>query len=268
MTTVRPTRLAASLLATLPLRGRDKRVCGALTILVALMLLSAPLGGCANWPELRRSAYSGSGNGDFGRVRRSLARDDIHDWVGPAAVPGTGDPPWRHQLTDEERKLRDLAYPLIEPPYDRQRWYSVLAENGFWALPFPFPDRSTYATRLFQTAYRSQTARYSKLIDDIRNDVTRLDPFFATARYVSDMDAKRGQALQRIPVTGEEHVNTVNRMRENEGIIRWVRASLRERAASYQLALERMVLAAPAPMAVEAERSLALLNQRLSGYGA
>jgi hypothetical protein len=232
------------------------------------MFLAAPLGGCANWPELRRSAYSGPGNGDFGRVRRSLARDDIHDWVGPAAVPGSADSPTRHQLTDEERKLRDLAYALIEPPFERQRFYSVLAEYGGWGRPHPWPDRSEYASKLFTTAYRSQTARYSKLIDDIRNDITRLDPFFATARYVADMDAKRGQALQRIPATGEEHANTINRMRENEGIIRWVQASLRERAASYQLALERMVLAAPAPMAVEAERTLALFNQRLSGYGA
>ncbi len=32
--------------------------------------------------------------------------------------------------------LRDLAYPLIEPPYERQRWYSVLNEYGFRGI-FP-----------------------------------------------------------------------------------------------------------------------------------
>jgi hypothetical protein len=57
-------------------------------------------------------------------------------------------------------------------------------------------------------------------------------------------------------------------MRENEGIMRWVQGSLHERVASYQLALERMVIAAPAPMAVEAERSLTLLRQRIAFYGA
>src|SRR5215211_7316817 len=67
-------------------------------------------------------------NTDFGQVRPSLVRDDIHDWVGPAA---TGSSPSVFQPTDDERQLRDLAYPLVEPPYDRQRWYSVLSEHGF-----------------------------------------------------------------------------------------------------------------------------------------
>ena len=233
----------------------------------AFVLLAAPLAGCANWPLVPNSSYRGAANGDFGRVRPSLARDDVHDWLGAAAAPGSADLAWRHQLTDEERKLRDLAYPLIEPPYERQRWYSVLAEYG--AGSHGYPDRAAYASRLFTTAYRSQTARYSKLIEDIRNDVTRLDPFFSTARYVADMDSKRARSLARVSgLTQEEHQNTVARMRENEGIIQWVGASLRERAASYQVALERMVLAAPSPMAVEAERSLTLLNQRLTAYGA
>ena len=67
--------------------------------------------------------------GDFGRVRPTLVNDDTHAWMGPAAARGPAiNPPWRHQLTDEERTLRDLAYPLIEPPYDRNKWYSVIGE--------------------------------------------------------------------------------------------------------------------------------------------
>jgi hypothetical protein len=38
------------------------------------------------------------------------------------------------------------------------------------------------------TAYCSQTARYNRLIEDVRNDVMRVDPFFRSARYVVDMD--------------------------------------------------------------------------------
>jgi hypothetical protein len=45
-----------------------------------------------------------------------------------------------------------------------------------------------------------------------------------------------------------------------------VRAALHERAASYQIALERLVIAAPSPNAVEAERSLALLQQRITNH--
>jgi hypothetical protein len=205
--------------------------------------------------------------GDFGRVRPTLVNDDIHEWMGPAAARNPIDPPWRHQLTDEERRLRDLAYPLIEPPYDRQKWYSVLGEFGAGHRDWPYPDRSAYASRLFTTAYRSQVARYNRLIEDIRNDGIRIDAFFATARYVLDMDRKRRRSLAYVSgLTEEERVNTLSRIEENRNIVLWVQGSLRERAASFQIALERLVIAAPSPVAVEAERALTLLNQHLDGY--
>ena len=75
-----------------------------------------------------------------------------------------------------------------------------------------------------QTAYRSQTARYNKLMEDIRNDVVRLDPFFAVAHVVTDLDQKRGRSLAYISnLTPEERANTIQRMRENAAIILWVR---------------------------------------------
>jgi hypothetical protein len=50
-----------------------------------------------------------SANGDFGRIKSTLVRDDMHAWMGPAAARGPIDPPWKHGLTDEERQLRDLV---------------------------------------------------------------------------------------------------------------------------------------------------------------
>ena len=224
-----------------------------MTRLAVIVAAAFALGGCAN--------------GDFARPRPSLLQDDVHAWMGPAAAPPLAQPPWRHQLTDNERRLRDLAYPLIEPPYDRNQWYSALGEHGLASRSHP--DRSAYASRLFQTAYRSQTARYNRLMEDIRNDVVRLDPFFGVARTVADLDGKRGRALAYVSaVTEEERTNTVQRMRENEAIVRWVQGSLHERVASYRLALERLVIAAPSPLAVEAERQLTLLQQRLAAYNA
>jgi hypothetical protein len=209
-------------------------------------------------------------NGDFGRVRPCLVYDDTQAWMGPAAARGPAtDLAWKHQLTDEERMLRDLAYPLIEPPYDRNRWFSVVGEAGAGSRPWPYPDRTAYASRLFTTAYRSQTARYNRLMEDIRNDVIRLDPFFSVARYVLEMDKKREKALNYVHgLTEEERANTFQRIAENHNIALWVRESLHERCASYRLALERMVIAAPSPLAVEAERALTLLQQQISGYGA
>ena len=69
-------------------------------------------------------------------------------------------------------------------------------------------------------------------------------------------------------LTKEEQDNTFQRIAENRNIVLWVRESLHERCESYKLALERMVIAAPSPLAVEAERALTLLQQRINGYGA
>ena len=69
-------------------------------------------------------------NGDFGRMRPSFVTDDMHAWVGAAAASAAIEPVSAFPFTDEERQLRDLAYPLIEPPYDRQRWYSISTNTG------------------------------------------------------------------------------------------------------------------------------------------
>ena len=99
------------------------------------------------------------------------------------------------------------------------------------------------------------------------NDVVRIDPFFAIAHYVSDMDRKRERAMRAVSaLTEEERVNTVRRIAENRAVIDWVRSSIEERAAAYKIALERLVIAAPSPVAVEAERALTLLQQRIKAY--
>jgi hypothetical protein len=212
--------------------------------------------------------FAGCANGDFGRVRPSLVTDDMHAWVGKEAPNRKNKPSSQFPLTDAERQLRDLAYPLIAPPYDRQRWYSVLAEYGLiGSANHPYPDRSAYATQLMTTAVRSQNARYSKLIDDVRNDVTRVDPFFAVARFVIDMDRKREQTLVRYSASNVEARGDARaRVAENSAVIDWVQGSLCARVASYQLALEQLAVAAPSTMAIEVERSLTLMRSRLAAH--
>src|SRR5437899_4184039 len=73
----------------------------------SLLLLATMgmLGGCAN--------------SDFGEVNETLVTNGIHDWIGRGAPPAKVQPS-KFEYTDDERALRDNAYPLIEPPYDRQ----------------------------------------------------------------------------------------------------------------------------------------------------
>jgi hypothetical protein len=207
--------------------------------------------------------------GNFGEVRPELVRPDIHDWMGADAAP-TGSIPAvsNFQYTDEERLLRDLGYPLIEPPYDRKKWNSVLGEYGQrgYSRQNRLP-RDAYAQRLLAQDFRSPAGRYQKLVEDIRNDIVRIQPFFTTATRVTDMDAKRRRALEFTNSPPVERDGALLRIQENANIIAWVELSLHDRAAAYRFALERMVVMTPSPMAVEAERALSVLEKTLAERG-
>jgi hypothetical protein len=222
--------------------------------IIGLLGLNAMSAGCAL-------------NSDFGRVRPELVSDDMHAWVGSAARKPFGVPPSIYPFTDEERLLRDFAYQIIEPPYERNRWYSVLNEYGlsrkFQPDWYAF-DVSAYSRLLMMRPYRSATARYVQLNDDIRNDVNRADAFFDVARRVLDTDKRRQATQANITVAEEAPGSAAARIAENALIVAWVQQALTDKSASYRYALERLVIATPAPMASEVERSIALLNQKIA----
>jgi len=207
-------------------------------------------------------------NGDFGEVRPMLVRDDIHDWVGHNAIVGRTISPSSFELTDDERQLRDLAYPLIEPPYDRQQWYSVLGEYGVISSERGgIFDRSAYANRLSKADYRSPSARYSKITEDIRNDVTRMPQFFETAARVLDVDQKRRKSLAYISdLSPKQREHALRRVRENASLVSLVSAKMEQRVKGYRYALERLVVVTPSPQAIEVERSLNQMQAQIVRY--
>jgi hypothetical protein len=219
---------------------------------VTVFAVLALLGGC------------GTTNGDFGEVRPTLVSDDIHDWVGSYASARASS---KFELTDDERQLRDLAYPLIEPPYNRQQWYSIVEEYGVvrparWTF-----DRTTYAKRLLASRYHSPSSYYSQLSDDVRNDSTRMPQFFETAGRVLDIDQKRQKSLAYVStISPTELKNARLRMRENESIVALVRTKLTERVPSYRFALERLVIKTPSQQAVEVEHAIDQMQSEIEHY--
>lgn len=213
------------------------------------------------------SVLAGCTNGDFGEVRPTLVNDKIHDWVGVTATDGQPGLPSSFELTDDERQLRDLAYPLIEPTYNRQQWYSAAREHGFLGGDRTGFDRAAYANHLLGSGYRSPSARYSQLIDDIRNDQTSLPQFFETAGRVLDIDQKRRKSMAYIGgLSASDRANALRRIKENASIISLVRVKLDQRVASYRFALERLVLMTPSQQAIEAERALNRLQAAVAHY--
>jgi hypothetical protein len=206
--------------------------------------------------------------GDFGRLQQPLVSDDIHAWVGQQAAANAGAPVSLNNLTADERELRDLAFPLIEASYDRQRWDAVVYEYGvkrsfrrdLWAF-----DTAAYYGHLMGEFHRSSTARYNKLIDDMRDDIVRIEPFFATARRVVDLDQRREKSLQLVAdLDPTERISALARVGENSLTIAWVHHSLTERCAGYRFALEHLTVAEPEPVAAEADRILTELQQQIA----
>lgn len=230
-------------------RCRSLRAAGRYAGLAGLLLL---LGGCAQ--------------GDFGGLHRSLVHDGMHDWVGPYAL--AGEPASGFPLTSDERLLRDLAYPLIAPPYQHGRLDAVMFEYGaVKPLPRGTFDRFAYAENLLVVCRSSPSSAYAQLIDDVRNDLTRMPQFFTIAAQVHDLDEKRRKSLFYISAVSEpERVNAIARARENAAVIDWVRESLVGRALAYRFALERLAITAPDPQAVEGERVINQLKERTAFY--
>ena len=212
----------------------------------ALMLLatSLALGGCSG--------------GDFGRTREDFRNDDMHRWLGAEATGSVGLHASQFQLTDNERQLRDQAYPLIEPPHSRPAWKAVFGDYQVIASPWRQKvafDRTAYGRQLIDEPHRSYGSRYSQLIDDLRDDVTRFEPFYATAAKVLDLDRKRNASMAHVSqLSPRERADTVARMEENTLIVQWVQQCLERRVSSYRWALERLVIQGPDSMAAEADR--------------
>lgn len=194
--------------------------------------------------------------GDFGRPRTFIPFGDFasppRDDIVTSALPPSPFP-----FNDEERELRALAENLLAHPFERFRPYALPVAG----LAYTAEDYAAFLLDEFASA----AARYARLIDDTRNDIVRAEPFFATARRVADLDRKRELSLRHVAAVAPEEVGAAHaRVRENMLLIAEVHRTLQVRAAMYRFALERLVLAVPAPLAAEAERARLELERRLA----
>jgi hypothetical protein len=241
---------------TSPIRIRPRLIPAPL--LSISLVLSAVLGGCSG--------------GDFGRVRQDALSDNMHRWIGEEATASVGLRSSEFQLTDNERLMRDLAYPLIEPPHSRPLWKNVFGE--YKPLPSPWRqapvfDRTAYGRLLIDEPHRSPTSRYATLADDVRNDIVRFEPFFANAARVIALDGKRNASLKLVSsLSPRERADAIARMDENALIVQWVEQCLQRRVSSYRWALERLVIQTPDNMAANVDMLIGELSSQTTAVAA
>ena len=233
---------------------REVRLASSIKILSAL-LLAAFAGACARI-------------GDFERPMPSYFHDEVLPVAGAYVAQNRGEPVSFAQFTDDERTLRDLAYAIIAPPVTKQKWFVTITDlRQSRMLPNNDPpfDVEKYANTITEMPYRSATARYSRLMDDIRADNLRVMPFFAVAKRVVEMDTARERSLTGVArLMPEERETAMARVAENRMLIGWVYRRLSERSRGYKYALERLFLKTPATAAVDAERALRAYDERLA----
>jgi len=208
--------------------------------------------------------------GDFGRPEDSVFVDEFLPWLKDGFDDFTG----RHiatiPYTDDERSLRNLAWTILQPLEVKDPSYFTVAGVDFaewwhrWCgEPHPFDVRS-YAEYLVNEPYRSSAARYARLIDDIRADAGRVTPFFSMANRVLEADAVRARSFQYVARFPADKFDLAHaRVIENHGLMDAVYERFRQRIASYRYALEYLLVIVPSPNAVEAERALFSLEERL-----
>ena len=222
---------------------------------------------------LYRSGRACSGgcvtNGDFGRVRPELtARQHARLGRPRRRRRDSAVPPSEFRTTDEERELRDRAYALIEPPYNRSRWDSVWREYGLGRTiarepqPFDRTDLSRQAASRPIAARRRRPMRRSSPTPATTS--SGCQPFFTVAgRVYRHGPAAHAEPRARV---GPQPARTLQcaspATARTRAIVAWVCRALKERIASYRFALERLVIAVPSAGAAEADRAIDAAGRR------
>jgi hypothetical protein len=209
--------------------------------------------------------FGSAGAGDLGRADPNfwdglLPKQLYLGPVAPLSFPPSGMPHSLYPLTDDEASLRDQAFSILQPPQHREVW-NTLIKSFAQATVFPLDilrfDRYAYANMLIGMPYASEAGRYSRLIDDVGSDYLLLGPFMVTACRVIDMDARRARSLAHVQAFTEYEINNaLARNNENRILIEGVELTLDSRVWSYRYAVNRLVVAVPSPLAVQAERAV------------
>lgn len=208
-------------------------------------------------------------SGDFDRPRPLVFGEDSTLGVPAALVEPTQS---QFAFTDAERRMRELAYPLLLPPDGGGAWALVPVDLSYVAVMAdegPPYDVKAYGTLLLTLPARSEVERYELLIDAITDDMSRIDRFNATARHVLESDHERLHNLSAVPgLTAAERHDARARVAENARVIKRVGTCWRWRAAAYRYAAQRLAIAVPSRRLSEVDRKLATYERRIYPFDA
>lgn len=223
-------------------------------ICVALML-AAPLVACTQ-------------PGDFGRLRHAPPAPELA-FVGKHFAKFRHEPVSDYLLTDEEKRLRSIAFRFLRLPGEDGIMGSTLAEYRLARIiPMhrPFAVASSYYVTLKADEPLSSSTIWTRLGRDIRADDDMIAPFATFAHRVMTADRSRHQASYELGLLEISDLNdVVARIAENHRLVIAVREALLDRIAAYEYAMDKARLEVPDIREHEAYLALVDLKYRV-GY--
>lgn len=169
---------------------------------------------------------------------------------------------WFNQ-TDEEDEMHNRVWRFLVAEHTNSWFYNMAVELQRTRITSATDDRSPitqYYSWLQQTPYSSSTVRYSTVGADILADTDTVPGTFIAICKVIEIDRQR--AASRDGLNGLEPAvrdSVGARKSENDTYISWFVRALSYRYASYNYALDHLLVETPHPQSMEVDRKLSVM---------
>jgi hypothetical protein len=200
--------------------------------------------------------------GDFGRAEPDVINDKILPAAGTLRAMVAGEPVSGFNKTDEEVEMADRVWRFMTSGRTKDWFYDIAAEwrrTRIWPGISFGPDR--YYNWLHGTAYQSAGVRYATLGADVGADLATIPDTFIAICKVHTIDRQRQVAADHLPVLQDsQQTDMVARKAENAMQIDGFVQALRYRDASYNYALDHLLVETPHAEARQVDADLEALG--------
>lgn len=205
--------------------------------------------------------------GDFGRLRHqppSQKQAFLGDFLAERRGELVSDYFW----SDDERRLRSVAFGFLEPAGERGEVGALIGElrlARILPLRSPMSSPRHYYNSLKRPRLLSSATIWARLVDDVRTDSARLVLLSGIAFRVARSDQQRYDAyLETGRLEAGDVVDVPARISENRRLIAGVRLALLDRLNAYEYALEKARLEAPSSRELDVYYAILDLRRNLN----
>jgi hypothetical protein len=221
-----------------------------------VILIAAALTACAARPI-----------GDLGRPRPSYHHDVAQPAHGENMARARGEPVSDFNRTDQENEMHDRVWRFLVAPHAQDWQFDGAVQLQRTRITPPTDHRYSadrYYGWLKETHYQSSRTRYATVGADIVADLETLPETFAIICAVIEIDRQRALAYAALGTglpagTGED---VAARKYENDAFIAWFVRALDYRYASYDFALDSLLVETPHEQSMAVDESLRRLGQQ------